>query len=180
MCPYRERRARSISNTCRSQSRRGCAGVQARGYFRCIRLSFLRSLFRAAIAFLLRFTLGFSYARRFLVSVSTPDFCTCFLKRRNAFSNGSSSLTYTPGIQILSFLRTCWWCTRHPNACSGMDLSRYGPCRGFPACHKLWTCWYVGPKAWDTSTLWRRVSALAMPDLLVLAGVSNPFYYATD
>lgn len=82
---------------------------------RAIFLSFLRSRLRAKRDFFFFFILGLSYARRFLASLRTPDFWSCFLNLLRAFSKDSSSLTKTPGIswaligwgtQILMFLRT--------------------------------------------------------------------------
>jgi hypothetical protein len=68
-----------------------------------IRLSFLRIRLRANMAFFFFLTLGLSYARLFLTSARTPDFCSCLLNRLKAFSNGSSSLTTTPGMRVRSF-----------------------------------------------------------------------------
>ena len=61
------------------------------------------AFFRAAIAFFFRFTLGFSYASRFLTSERTPSFSMLFLNLRSAASKGSFSrkrmlgtVAYTP------------------------------------------------------------------------------------
>jgi hypothetical protein len=60
----------------------------------------LTALFRAAIAFFLRFMLGFSKCWRFRTSVRMPAFSHCFLKRRNAISKGSFSPTLIPAIHF--------------------------------------------------------------------------------
>ena len=72
---------------------------------RCILLNFLRILLRAKTDFFFLLTLGLSYPRRRLVSLRTPDRCTCFLNRFRALSKVSSSLTTTPGIGSNTFLR---------------------------------------------------------------------------
>jgi hypothetical protein len=71
-------------------------------YLRIFR-NFFRSLFRASADFFFFLTLGLSYARLLLTSPRIPDRCNCFLNRLIAFSNGSSSLTTTPGMVSCSF-----------------------------------------------------------------------------
>jgi hypothetical protein len=65
------------------------------------------AFFLAAIAFFFRFTLGFSYASRFLTSERIPSFSMLFLNLRRATSNGSLSrnrmlgtFAYTPLLDI--------------------------------------------------------------------------------
>jgi hypothetical protein len=60
----------------------------------------LMALFCAAIAFFLRFMLGFSKCWRFLTSVRIPAFAHCFLNLLNAFSKGSFSPTLIPAIHF--------------------------------------------------------------------------------
>jgi hypothetical protein len=74
-------------------------GIVPRADYRCRILSAhdRKARFRAAIAFCLRLTLGFSKYCRLRISESVPARSHCFLKRRRAISNGSWLKIFIPG-----------------------------------------------------------------------------------